>query len=50
MFDPISYWGVRDVFARTADIVMARALEGEDREPAVHEFTWEFFPGSTTVR
>lgn len=46
--DEISYWGVRDVFARTADLVARRAQEGPDRPPARHTFDWEFFAGTTT--
>lgn len=48
MLGQVSYWGVRDVFTRTADILVNRALQGPDSPGSKHTFTWEFFPGETT--
>lgn len=45
----VSYFGVDDVFARIADIIMERATQpGGDGPGVVHEFTWRYFPGETT--
>lgn len=44
----ISYYGVEDVFARMADVILARAVERHDSPGRLCRFTWRFFPGSTT--
>ncbi|MCG7310877.1 LacI family DNA-binding transcriptional regulator [Brachybacterium sp. ACRRE] len=49
MLGPISYYGVQDVFARMADIIVGRALDREGTPGRLHRFDWEFFPGGTTV-
>jgi DNA-binding LacI/PurR family transcriptional regulator len=49
MLGPISYYGVQDVFARMADIILARALDREGTPGSLHRFDWEFFPGGTTI-
>ena len=47
-FGPISYYGVDDVFVRLSSIIIARAIDREDRPGELHTFDWEFFPGTTT--
>ena len=47
-FGPISYYGVDDVFARLAGIIVDRAVDRGDRPGSLHTFDWEFFPGTTT--
>ena len=47
-FGPISYYGVDDVFARLAGIIVDRAVDREGRPGSLHTFDWEFFPGTTT--
>ncbi len=47
-FEPISYFGVVDVFDRLATIIVDRARDRSDREGRLHTFTWEFIPGATT--
>lgn len=46
---PVSYYGVRDVFTRMADVIVGRAMDRSDRPGRLHSFTWEFFSGVTTV-
>ncbi|MFC0672376.1 LacI family DNA-binding transcriptional regulator [Brachybacterium hainanense] len=46
--EPVSFYGVRDVFSRIAEIIVHRARVRRDEPGAKHEFTWEFFPGETT--
>lgn len=52
---PISYYGVQDVFARIARIIIDRAVHPGGGGPGSgeaggtrHEFTWQLFPGRTT--
>jgi len=47
--EPVSYYGVRDVFSRMAEIIVHRAQVRRDEPGALHEFAWEFFPGETTL-
>src|SRR5699024_6413424 len=47
-FGPISYYGVDDVFARLAGIIVDRPVDREGRPGSLHTFDWEFFPGTTT--
>lgn len=47
-FEPISYYGVDDVFARISAVVIDAARDREERPGRLHSFDWEFFPGSTT--
>lgn len=46
--EPVSYYGVRDVFTRIAEIIVHRAQVRRDEPGTLHEFAWEFFPGETT--
>lgn len=46
---PVSYYGVRDVFTRLADVIVGRAVDRSDRPGELHDFQWEFFSGVTTV-
>lgn len=46
--DPISYYGVEDVFARIARIIVDRATRPTGEPGRRHDFTWRLFPGSTT--
>lgn len=47
--EPVSFYGVDDVFERIADILIAGAVTpGRDGPGTLHEFTWRFFPGTTT--
>ncbi|GAA1485374.1 LacI family DNA-binding transcriptional regulator [Brachybacterium fresconis] len=47
-FDPISYYGVDDVFARISSVVIDAARDRGDRPGRLHAFDWQFFPGATT--
>ena len=47
-YDPISYYGVNDVFGRISEVVVGRALDRSDRPGQRHVFEWEFFAGNTT--
>lgn len=47
-YDPISYYGVNDVFGRMSEVVVGRALDRSDRPGQRHVFEWEFFAGNTT--
>ena len=47
-FDPISYYGVDDVFARISSVVIDAARERGERPGRLHAFDWQFFPGATT--
>lgn len=46
---PVSYYGVRDVFTRMAEVIVGRAVERADRPGRLHQYTWEFFSGVTTI-
>lgn len=45
---PISYYGVKDVFARISAVLIDRATDRTDRPGELHTFDWQFFPGVTT--
>ena len=47
-FDPISYYGVDDVFARISAVVVDAARHRGERQGELHTFEWQFFHGSTT--
>lgn len=47
-FGPISYYGVDDVFARIAAVVIDAARRRGEHPGQKHVFDWEFFPGITT--
>ncbi|WP_193105741.1 LacI family DNA-binding transcriptional regulator [Brachybacterium sp. FME24] len=47
-FEPISYYGVDDVFARISGVVIDAARARGERPGELHTFDWEFFPGATT--
>ena len=46
---PISHYGVPDVFARIADVVVGRAVRQHEAPFVRHEFEWTFQPGATTI-
>lgn len=46
--EPLSFYGVHNVFERIADTIVQRALKPSDTDFAKHTFAWEFFPGATT--
>lgn len=46
--EPISYYGVRDVFDRMSRIIVDRAMVRNRAPGTMHRLTWEFFPGATT--
>jgi LacI family transcriptional regulator len=48
ILEPISYYGVQDVFGRIADVVIERALDRASSPGRLHRLDWEFFPGVTT--
>lgn len=45
----ITSYGVPDVFSQLAEIIVHRSLVRRDEPGAMHRFTWEFLPGTTTV-
>lgn len=47
-FEPVSYYGVDDVFDRIARIVVDRAVTPREGDGVRHVLEWQFFPGSTT--
>lgn len=47
-FGALSCYGVDRVFTRLSSIILARAIDREDRPGTLHTFDWEFFPGTTT--
>ena len=49
LYGPISYYGVRDVFPRMADVIVSRATDRTGRPGQLYRFDWEFFPGATTA-
>lgn len=49
VLDPVTCYGVPDVFSRLADIVVHRAVVRHDEPGRLHRFPWEYFPGSTTL-